>query len=280
MLVTAGKCKDPLPFVRRYLGSVPRGTLPRPVSDTGNNVPRGTRQGRFRGDQNRGSANCRLKRRGKRSGQVPVERIALYPAPPCRHPPMSAMPSLSSASGTQRFHAPESSPGGSLTTRTPSGARRGAAHSAVGPGAAKDRAVTRPALPRSSPRATETASMAWTSTRSAMPNSRTAHRRNVHRRSPRSTRIHRFDVRVARTRPGTPPPVPRSTAIVSESRSTGSPAVRAGPEATLGSPGPPKRRKPALCAGPSAAARGVRNPSATAASRISPTGVVTRWSQP
>ncbi len=32
--------------------------------------------------QNSGPANCRLKRRGKRDGQVPVERIALYPAPP------------------------------------------------------------------------------------------------------------------------------------------------------------------------------------------------------
>ncbi len=230
--------------------------------------------------QNSGPANCRLKRRGKRDGQVPVERIALYPAPPWRHPPRSTMPSWSRASGSQRFHDPPSPPGGSLTTRTPSKARRGAAHSAVGPGAAKDRAVTRPALPRRSPRATETASMAWTSTRSAMPSSRTAHRRNVHRRSPRSTRTHRFDVRVARTSPGTPPPVPRSTAIVSASRSTGMPEATSGPGATPGSPSPPKRRKPALCAGPSAAARGVRNPSATAASRISSTGVVTRWSRP
>ena len=159
-------------------------------------------------------------------------------------------------------------------------ARNGAAHSAVGPGGANARAVTSAAFPRRPPRAACTASTARTSTRSPRPNSRTAHRRNVHRRSPRSTRTHLFDVRAASTNPGTPPPVPRSTATTPVSNSTWTPSPAPDPGLASASISAPKRRKPALCAGPSAAARGVRNPSATAASRISSTGLVPRRTRP
>ena len=102
--------------------------------------------------------------------------------------------------------------GGSLTTRTPCSASSGAAHSAVDPGGAKPLAVTNEAIPREPPRPTSAASDKTTCTRSSIPNWRTAHRRKTTRPSLRSTSNQRQGVVTASTSPGSPPPVPRSTA--------------------------------------------------------------------
>ena len=157
--------------------------------------------------QNRGEAARRLLRRGYRSGHSPLRTRALYPAVPVCQPPSSVRPSRPKASAGHL----DSASGGSLTTRRPPCARRGAPHSAVIEGAAKLRAVTSEACPRNGPRATSATSAHNTSTLVAMPSSLTAQVRNSHRLPPRSTRTQRPPVSPARIRPGRPPPVPRST---------------------------------------------------------------------
>ncbi len=102
--------------------------------------------------------------------------------------------------------------GGSLTTRRPPTRSRGAAHSAVAGGAPNPRAITASAVPRSSPRPTTSARPTTTRTRSSMASAATADSRNSHRRALESTSTSSRSGRAtAIGRPGTPPPLPRST---------------------------------------------------------------------
>lgn len=110
-------------------------------------------------------------------------------------------------------HCPARPPGGSATRSCPPARSKGAAHSAVGPGGPKLRAVTRSAPFRWLPRPTVSARSQRTWHRAARPRYSTADSSHPARRELLSTNSQLLDGQVrARTRPGNPPPVPRSTA--------------------------------------------------------------------
>ena len=103
--------------------------------------------------------------------------------------------------------------GGSETISQPPGRRRGAAHSATTAGRPKDRARTPSKRPRRSPSRPATSARSWrTVTRSAKPRRRTASLRKAVFRPLASRRTSATSGRrTATTRPGSPPPEPRSS---------------------------------------------------------------------
>jgi hypothetical protein len=139
--------------------------------------------------------------------------------------------------------------------------RRGAAHSAVTAGRPNERAVTPSKDPRRAPsRPQASARASATRTRSPSPRRATAPRRKAARRALDSIRVTLADSRAdATTRPGSPPPEPRSA------RTTGPPLLAVGE--------PHKRRaivaKPAACCNCGSKGPGPRKPARRASSRIS-----------
>lgn len=124
----------------------------------------------------------------------------------CRANPSSARPATDHRDGKE--------PGGSATSRRAPSFSSGAAHSAVGAGGAKLRAVTRSDAPRRAVRATFSARSHKTSTRLAEPSVSRALFSQAALLWLLSTKTHRLLGHVkARTSPGSPPPLPRSTAI-------------------------------------------------------------------
>ncbi len=103
--------------------------------------------------------------------------------------------------------------GGSATIRRPPRARNGDPHSAVTAGAPNPRDVTASNVPLSAPRAACSARSAVTRTRWDRSRTSTACRRNVDRVTLPSSSVQWISGRAsARTSPGTPPPLPRSSA--------------------------------------------------------------------
>lgn len=123
--------------------------------------------------------------------------------------PTRRIPNSSTACAGQRRG---SDSGGSLTTRWPPGRRNPMAHSAVTAGGPNDRAVTTSKCSRcAGSRARSSARPSRTATRSSIPNSSTALRSTAHRRCWLSSSTNSVSGRTtAITRPGTPPPLPRS----------------------------------------------------------------------
>ena len=136
--------------------------------------------------------------------------------------------------------------------RRPPGARNGEAHSAVTAGAPKPRDVTVSKVPLSAVRAASSARSAVTFTRWDSSRCSTACRRNLDLVTLPSRRVHRIPGRaIARTSPGTPPPLPRSSASRESSESN----VSIGNACSMWAPTGPGPRKPRLFAFSSAAVR-------------------------
>jgi hypothetical protein len=140
-----------------------------------------------------------------RAGHRLPERLVGPVASPAR-------PGLQADQGQPSAGHRSRSSGGSLTTRTPPTRSSGAAHSATTAGGPKLRATTASTPARSGPRPASSARWCRTSTRSPSPSSATASSRTAQRRAAASssTSCH-IGRATARTRPGTPPPAPRST---------------------------------------------------------------------
>lgn len=148
-------------------------------------------------------------RRGKRPGQAVRWTRTIRRGGPVRRCSTSR-PSSVNGSGGQRA---EAGSGGSLTTRWPPSPRRGAAHSAVTAGDAKLRATTTSKWPRSSSwRPRSSARACRGSMRAAHPKWSTAQARKSTRRrcASTSTTCAVGQASTPRTRPGRPPPLPRS----------------------------------------------------------------------
>ena len=129
-------------------------------------------------------------------------------AVPWRERPRSFRPSWPSPEGFQRSFS--ASLGGSETTRTPPTFRNLTAHSAVTEGGPNDRAVTRSKTPSNSGhRAASSARAVITSPAGELGHSRTSSR-NLLRFVIESRNTARQRQRSSRTRPGSPPPLPRS----------------------------------------------------------------------
>jgi hypothetical protein len=147
---------------------------------------------------------------------------------------------IPSTANPSRSHLVGSPPGGSATTSVPPTRKKGAAHSAVTAGGPKLRATTQSALPRRLPRPASSARWATTSTRLPKPISRTASRRKAARLVPPSSKIHVVCGQTkASGRPGSPPPLPRSTAIAGGVETA---PLRCRALSTCGSTGPGPRK--------------------------------------
>lgn len=138
--------------------------------------------------------------------------------------PRSARPSSPNGPAGQRSSV---SPGGSLTTSRPATRRKPQAHSAVTAGEPKLRLTTRSNAPRNAGnRAARSARSVTTVTRSARSSSPTADSRNAVRRVLASRNTHRLSShRTARTRPGRPPPLPRSRASIGDATARAKPSA-------------------------------------------------------
>ncbi len=146
--------------------------------------------------------------RGKRRG-VGFDLIRTWKAAPCRTRPRASNPSVANASEFQRLGTWSS--GGSETTRNPPIFKNRAAHSAVTAGGPKDRAVTRSATP---------VNLGSRATSSARPRINCAPVGASDHVSTSSKSLIRFFIESTRialvaqcsrsTRPGRPPPLPRS----------------------------------------------------------------------
>ena len=138
-------------------------------------------------------------------------------------------------------------PGGSLTTKSPPLVRRGAAHSAVTAGGPKLRATTSACAPRwVGSRPTISARSPTTPTRPVRPRRSTASIRKSARRRLASTRAQvEAGQWAASTRPGTPPPLPRSRQAFGVSDATSATARAKPPACSMcvsRGPGPRKPR--------------------------------------
>ncbi len=157
-------------------------------------------------------------RRGYLSGQLPDRRRIVKESPGVRRRSTTDRPSVSRPSGGQRSGAfgARAVEGGSETTRTPPILRRGAAHSAVMAGGPNDRAVIPLSCPRNEGSLPSTSARhASTNTLSSRPSRLVALSRKADRRSDASMRqaLAVGGNRSASTRPGSPPPDPRSPSI-------------------------------------------------------------------
>ncbi len=160
--------------------------------------------------QNSGRLAGTPTRRGNRSGHGATCRSTCTVPPSPVDRPNGTNPSAAKLSSGQRSMVTS---GGSDTMRCPPTRSSGPAHSAVTPGGPKLRATTASASARNAgSRPTSSAREAMTRTRDLSPSRATASSRNEARRSPASTRHSSASVHMcARTSPGTPPPLPRST---------------------------------------------------------------------
>ena len=149
-------------------------------------------------------------RRGHRSS-ASRPKISRTAPVSCRRTDVGgSKPRSASADTSHRIAA--SASGGSVTTSSPPARRKPAAHSATTAGDPNDRATTRSKCARrSGSRASTSARPQRTSTRLASPRSTVARSRNSHRRRWASSRTPRARGHASsRTRPGRPPPLPRS----------------------------------------------------------------------
>jgi hypothetical protein len=137
---------------------------------------------------------------------------------------------------SHRFGSP---PGGSDTMRYPPTRRKAAAHSAVTAGAPKLLATTQSTEPLRPPCPASSARWDTTITRSPKSSVSVASRRKSARRLPPSIRTHLVSGQAnARGRPGSPPPLPRSSA---RSGTHPSAPQRSRARSTCGSMGPGPR---------------------------------------
>ena len=132
--------------------------------------------------------------------------------------------------------------GGSATSKRPPTRRRGAAHSAVAAGSPKPLAVTNAAVSRHSLRPVSSARSQRTPVLDEMPSSLAASRSQAARRVLLSTRSHLVSGHCrASTSPGSPPPLPRSTANPSGGSPTASANARLRAIWSVTGPGPGTR---------------------------------------
>ena len=152
---------------------------------------------------------------GTAQAYVPPSR---GPDSPLRGADSRERPSPDGSSRPPATGRPRRQPGAPRPRRRPPTFKNLTAHSAVTAGGPNDREVTRSArLSRSSRRASSSARPISTlPPEGASGQSRTSRRKAV-RRSMESMRIPRADHRASRTRPGSPPPLPRSTKTRGES---------------------------------------------------------------
>ena len=107
----------------------------------------------------------------------------------------------------------------SLTTAKPPTRNNGAATSATTAGRAKQRATTKSTCPRRVDLPASSADSTQTATRSARPHRRSTRRNQSARAADRSTKVQATGSDHTSTRPGTPPPEPRSTTCLIDPRS-------------------------------------------------------------
>ena len=153
------------------------------------------------------------RRRGVATDRPPSPTTGIRTAPVSATRIGRGVPNPSSASPAGSQRGADSSPsGGSVTTSSPSRRRKPTAHSAVTAGGPNDRATTRSNPPRRrSSRASASARPHSTATREARSRVATARVKKSHRRrwASSSTPV-ASDHSPNNTRPGTPPPLPRS----------------------------------------------------------------------